>query len=158
MACSYCREKGHTKRSCPKQKEEKIKIQRDRTNMFISVFPALISNPVIMGLMWWQFSKLFPFTRFFNNLVVGQTAIDAVPFLDVDVQALPQPIVLGSALQVAEDTHDYVSWLKEQVEKGLDVSYTRGLGEGGALDQLTNLFGSIFEGIVSYEPPKVVIK
>ena len=158
MACSYCREKGHTKRSCPKQKEEKIKIQRDRTNMFISVFPALIANPVIMGLMWWQFSKLFPFTRFFNNLVVGQTAIDAIPFLDVDVQALPQPIVLGSALQVAEDTQDYVNWLKEQVEQGLDVSYTRGFGEGGALGQLTNLFGSIFEGIVNYEPPKVVIK
>jgi len=158
MACSYCREKGHTKRSCPKQKEEKIKIQRDRTNMFISVFPALIANPVIMGLMYWQFSKLFPFTRFFNNVIIGGVATDLLPFVDVDMQALPQPMVMGAALQVAEDSHDYVSWLKEQVEKGLDVSYTRGFGEGGALGQLTDLFGSIFEGIVSYEPPKVVIK
>jgi len=156
MACSYCRKKGHTKRSCPKQREEKIKIQRDRTNMFISIFPALISNPVVMGLMWWQFSKLFPVTRFFNDVVVGSVVIDAIPFLDVDVQALPPPLVMGSALQVAEDSQDYVNWLKEA---GEDI--VEGIGKQTIpTSALTGIIKEFFEflGLKDYQPPKFTVK
>jgi len=152
MACSYCRKKGHTKRSCPKQREEKIKIQRDRTNMFISIFPALISNPVTMGLIWWQLSKLHPATRFFNSVIMGGVVADILPFVDVDIQALPPALVMGSGLQVAEDSQPYISYLKETVED-IDIPYTRGFSEGGALDQLLDFFG-----LKDYQPPKFTVK
>jgi len=159
MACSYCREKGHTKRNCPKQREEKIKIQRDRTNMFISVFPALIANPVTMGLIWWQLSKLHPATRFFNSVVMGGVAADILPFVDVDIQALPPALVMGSGLQVAEDSKSYIDFLKEwqgaeYTPTGTDPIF---LGSGLSQQALPVLLNKFFTWLseYDYEPPKV---
>jgi len=121
MACSICREKGHTKKNCPKDKREKLLIQRSRVNMFIQIFPALVNNPVFMGLIWWRVSKMFSFLRFFNNIIVGEKLLDLMPF--VDTKAFPPAVTLGASLQVAEDTKDYVDYLKET-----------GLGQGVAYD------------------------
>lgn len=142
MPCSNCREKGHTIKTCPKVKEEKIRIQRDRMNMFIQIFPSLMANPMMQGVLWWQISKRFHFTRFFNDIVVGGTVIDAIPFFNVDIQALPQGLVMGSAMQVAEDGKDYVIWLKD---KELPVNISEGIGsETVPTEALTQLWDSLF--------------
>jgi len=96
-----------------KAKAEKIKIQRDRLNMFIQILPLLLANPLIQGLIWWRLSKVIPDLAYFNKIVVGSVVIDAVPFVDVDVQALPDGLVMGSALAEASNSDNYVDWLKE---------------------------------------------
>lgn len=143
MACSVCRKAGHTKRSCPIQKEEKIRIQRDRTNMFIQIFPALMDNPMLQGLLWWQISKLIPNANYLNTTIVGASVLDI--FIENDItDNLPQGVVFGAVLQETEKSDEYVRWLKKKVEEGTTFSYGASLQEG--LDTASTGFGfNIFE-------------
>jgi len=120
MACSYCRENGHTKRNCPKEKDEKIKIQRDRLNMVIQVLPAIVENPIMQSMVWWQISKRVPLFDFFNKVVVGtETFAVAIggSLWDIERVNLPQGVVMGAFLQETEDAVEFGSWVKAKIEE-----------------------------------------
>jgi len=118
MACSGCREKGHTIKTCPKVKEEKVKIQRDRINMFIQIFPALIQNPVVIAMVWWQISKRVPLFDFFNKVLVGTEAFAVAvggSIWDIERINMPEGIVMGAFLQETEDAVEFSSYVKKKI-------------------------------------------
>lgn len=131
MACSFCREKGHTVKTCPKKKEEFIKVQRDRTNMFIQVLPALMSNPIFQSILWWQISKRNRVLGFTNKLVVSQEILGLTELAggseiygkiaaDIDPVDLPEGIVLGAILETVEDSLEFASWTAEKTKAALE--------------------------------------
>lgn len=143
MACSVCREAGHTKRNCPKVKEEYVKLQRDRTNMFIQIFPALLSNPILQGLLWWQLSKVLPNMQYMNKVIIGSETLD---FFDMgpDIN-IPQGVVLGALIQEAEKSDDYLVWLKKKVEAGEEIISESGYSTGQQV-------GRFWEWITTQDP------
>jgi len=144
MACSYCRKNGHTKRSCPKQKEEFIRIQRDRINLFISIFPALVSNGIIQGVLWWQLSKFLPNMQYMNTLIVGAETFDFFSPNESNLK-IPEGVVLGALIQEAEKSDGYLEWLKKKVEAGEEVISESGFATGQQV-------GKFWEWITTQDP------
>lgn len=151
MACSVCRENGHRKNNCPKVKEEKIRIQRDRTNMFIQILPALLANPILQGLMWWKISKFIPNANYLNSTLVGAEIIDM--FVPDDITPnIPQGVVFGAVLQETENSDDYVKWLKKKTAEGSDEWISsKGIGQQIDLSQFFTWWGSVFNIDLSKE-------
>jgi len=144
MACSICRENGHTKTNCPKVKEENIRIQRDRTNMFIQIFPALISNPLLQGILWWQLSKVLPNMQYMNTVIVGADVFDFISPNESNL-TLPEGVVLGAFIQEAENSDDYLKWLKEKVASGEEIISESGFATGQS-------FGRFWEWFWTQDP------
>ena len=116
MACSFCKEKGHTVKTCPKKRDEVLKVQRSRINMFIQILPAIMNNPIFQALLWWQISKRNRVLDFTNKLIVAQEAtglleLGGASFMaDVNPVDLPEGVVLGAIIQEVEDTAEFLEW------------------------------------------------
>jgi len=105
MACSVCKVDGHTKKTCPKKKEELIKIQRDRINMAMQIAPLIFANPIAQGFIWFYISDKIPILDALNKVIVGTEVISLLP--TVDTASFPQGVILGAFMQETKDASEY---------------------------------------------------
>lgn len=107
--------------------------------MLISVFPALISNPILMALLWWQLSKFFPNFQFVNKLIIGAETFDFFSPYESNL-TLPEGVVLGALIMEAENSEDYLKWLKKKVASGEEIISQHGYETGQTVGRLWEWF------------------
>ena len=128
--CSLCKEKGHDKRQCPakkKEQAEKIKIQRDRTNMLIQVLPDIIGSPVGQTMLWWLLSRHIKILGEVNAVILGKQAIELFPAVDLD--PLPAPMVAGALIEKTEDALGYRDEFATLVSQVIGIVSAEAVGE-----------------------------
>lgn len=141
--CSVCKEKGHDKRQCPIEREkirEEITFKRERINLLFAKVPELLSNPVFMGLVWFQLSRNNKILSKANTLILGG---------DVVGLNVPEGATLGALIQKAQE--------------GLPLSdidpegFTPGFGNfgGAGTEAVSGLVKDFLDllGLKDYEPP-----
>jgi hypothetical protein len=113
MACSICREAGHTKPRCPVLKNDKEERERFITETAILAVPDLLANPLIVAFLWYTFSSVNPAANSANKVIVGA---ELIPALDL---GLPPGVMLGAIMQETDDFIVY--WNKAKKLFNLDI-------------------------------------
>jgi hypothetical protein len=119
--CSICREKGHDKRQCPtkkKEKEEKIKIQRDRLNV---ILPIILGSPYLAGFLWYLLSKDNPEMSRVNYAILAG---------DIVGLNVPEGATLGALMTEGTTIPEKLNKAKSVIEEA-GQTHRRGVQESG---------------------------
>jgi len=126
MACSICREKGHTKPRCPQIKKQKEEREKFVTETAVLALPELLANPLIIAFLWYVFSTTYKPANSVNKVIIGA---ELVPTLDL---GLPPGVVLGAMMQETDDLIEIWNKSKRLLDR-LDFEDVPALVKGGIL-------------------------
>ena len=123
MACSICREAGHTKPRCPVLKNDKEERERFITETAILAVPDLLASPLIVAFLWYTFSSVNPSANSANKVIVGA---ELIPALDL---GLPPGVMLGAIMQ---ETDDFITYFNKMNNILPDIELPKFPGKTGA--------------------------
>jgi len=121
MACSVCRKNGHRKNNCPiieKQKQEQIKLMRNRINVIIQS-PAF--NTIASATLYAILSQRLQRSGFWENLA-GES-MDMSIILSGAVGMTDPALVIGALMSQAFEHTDFMKEFE-----GIIESTSTGLG------------------------------